>query len=69
MEELGIYLLSFDRPGDADPGRTTEKSIALDIQELADNLQLGLKYIPHRSGSGSGTALSAACSTLLPSPI
>ena len=46
-QELGVYLLSFDRPGyaesDPHPGRT-EKSIALDIAELADNLQLGLKF-------------------------
>ncbi|KAE8797715.1 Anaphase-promoting complex subunit 10 [Hordeum vulgare] len=44
LQELGIYLLSFDRPGycesDAHPA-WTEESIVVDIAELADNLQLG----------------------------
>uniref|UniRef100_A0A0E0DDU9 AB hydrolase-1 domain-containing protein n=1 Tax=Oryza meridionalis TaxID=40149 RepID=A0A0E0DDU9_9ORYZ len=46
-QELGIYQLSFDRPGyaESDPNpASTEKSIALDIEELADNLQLGPKF-------------------------
>ncbi|KAL5150212.1 hypothetical protein HKD37_13G036888 [Glycine soja] len=47
VEELGIYIVSFDRPGygesDPDPNRTL-KSIALDIQELADQLGLGSKF-------------------------
>ncbi|QCE05828.1 uncharacterized protein LOC114192315 [Vigna unguiculata] len=46
-EEMGIYILSFDRPGygesDPDPNRTL-KSIALDIEELADQLMLGSKF-------------------------
>ncbi|KAK1263507.1 hypothetical protein QJS04_geneDACA008456 [Acorus gramineus] len=46
-EKLGIYLVSFDRPGygesDADPNRSV-KSIALDIQELADKLDLRSKF-------------------------
>jgi len=46
-QELGIYLLSFDRPGygesDPHPART-EKSIALDIEQLADALELGPKF-------------------------
>jgi len=44
---MGIYILSFDRPGygesDPDPNRTL-KSIALDIEELADQLMLGSKF-------------------------
>jgi len=44
---MGIYIVSFDRPGygesDPDPNRTL-KSIALDIEELADQLVLGSKF-------------------------
>lgn len=47
VEEMGIYIVSFDRPGygesDPDPNRTL-KSIALDIEELADQLGLGSKF-------------------------
>ncbi|KAK6942607.1 Alpha/beta hydrolase fold-1 [Dillenia turbinata] len=47
MEDLGIYVLSFDRPGysesDPDPKRTPQ-SLALDIEELADQLELGSKF-------------------------
>ncbi|KAJ6853714.1 uncharacterized protein M6B38_113925 [Iris pallida] len=46
-EELGIYLLSFDRAGygESDPdSKKTEKSTALDIEELADQLGLGSKF-------------------------
>ncbi|MED6206723.1 hypothetical protein PIB30_029579 [Stylosanthes scabra] len=47
IEGLGIYMVSFDRPGygesDPDPNRTI-KSIALDIEELADQLGLGSKF-------------------------
>ncbi|XP_050892131.1 uncharacterized protein LOC127097678 isoform X2 [Lathyrus oleraceus] len=47
LEELGAYIVSFDRPGygesDADPKRSP-KSLALDIEELADNLELGSKF-------------------------
>ncbi|KAF7818783.1 putative alpha/Beta hydrolase [Senna tora] len=46
-EELGVYIVSFDRPGygesDPDPKRTV-KSLALDIEELADQLGLGSKF-------------------------
>lgn len=42
-----MYLVSFDRPGygesDPDPNRTP-KSLALDVQELADQLHLGEKF-------------------------
>ncbi|CAO2832999.1 unnamed protein product [Amaranthus hypochondriacus] len=47
VEELGLYIVSFDRPGygesDPDPTRTL-KSMALDIEELADQLQLGDRF-------------------------
>lgn len=47
MEELGIYLLAFDRAGygESDPNpRRDVKSEALDIEELADQRQLGRKF-------------------------
>ena len=47
VEELGIYMLFFDRAGygdrDADPKRSL-KSDATDVEELADALQLGDKF-------------------------
>ena len=47
MEELGVYMVTFDRPGyaesDPDP-RRSPKSAALDIEELADALNLGPKF-------------------------
>lgn len=47
IEKLGIHLVHFDRPGygesDPDPKRTV-KSLVLDIEELADQLELGSKF-------------------------
>ncbi|KAM0005450.1 putative alpha/beta hydrolase-1 [Helianthus debilis subsp. tardiflorus] len=47
IEDLGIYIVSFDRPGygesDPDPKRTLN-SLALDTEELADQLELGSKF-------------------------
>lgn len=47
VESHGIYIVSFDRPGygesDAHPTRTV-KSLAFDIEELADQLGLGSKF-------------------------
>ncbi|CAL0309954.1 unnamed protein product [Lupinus luteus] len=47
VEDLGVYIASFDRPGygesDPDPNLTA-KSLALDIEELADKLGLGSKF-------------------------
>ncbi|XP_020202709.1 uncharacterized protein LOC109788401 [Cajanus cajan] len=47
LVELGAYIVSFDRPGygesDPDPNRTV-KSLALDVEELADTLGLGAKF-------------------------
>lgn len=47
VKELGIYIVSFDRPGygESDPNpKRTVKSMALDIEELADQLELGSKF-------------------------
>ncbi|XWS59502.1 hypothetical protein CRYUN_Cryun08bG0127500 [Craigia yunnanensis] len=47
IEELGVYIVSFDRPGygESDPNpKQTVKSMALDIEELADQLGLGFKF-------------------------
>nr|GMC90422.1 Abhydrolase_6 domain-containing protein [Ipomoea batatas] len=58
IESLGIYIVSFDRPGygESDPNpKQKEKSIALDIQELADQLELGSKfYVVGFSMGGQG---------------
>ena len=47
MQELSIFLVTFDRAGhsesDPNPGRSP-KSDALDIEELADYLKLGTKF-------------------------
>ncbi|KAK6152314.1 hypothetical protein DH2020_014949 [Rehmannia glutinosa] len=45
VESQGVYIVSFDRPGygESDPHPTqTVKSLAFDIEELADQLGLGL---------------------------
>lgn len=47
MDELGIYILQFDRAGygESDPNpRRSLKSEASDIQEIADQLKLGSKF-------------------------
>ncbi|KAF3321339.1 hydrolase, alpha/beta fold family protein [Carex littledalei] len=47
MEELGVYMVGFDRPGyaesDPNPNRDV-RSAALDVEELADALGLGPKF-------------------------
>ncbi|XP_027066908.1 uncharacterized protein [Coffea arabica] len=47
IESLGIYIVSFDRPGygesDPNPNRTLQ-SMASDLEELADQLELGSKF-------------------------
>ncbi|EMS60669.1 hypothetical protein TRIUR3_31901 [Triticum urartu] len=67
LQELGIYLLSFDRPGycesDAHPART-EESIAVDIVELADNLQLGPRF--HLMGFSMGGEIMWSCLKHIP---
>ncbi|PON83124.1 Alpha/beta hydrolase fold [Trema orientale] len=47
VEDLGLYIVAFDRPGygESDPNpKHTVKSMALDIEELADQLGLGSKF-------------------------
>uniref|UniRef100_A0A803R0Q7 AB hydrolase-1 domain-containing protein n=2 Tax=Cannabis sativa TaxID=3483 RepID=A0A803R0Q7_CANSA len=47
VQELGVYVVSFDKPGygESDPHpKRTVKCIALDIEELADQLGLGSKF-------------------------
>ncbi|KAI0499853.1 hypothetical protein KFK09_018061 [Dendrobium nobile] len=47
MEELGVYLVSFDRAGygESDPNpRRSLRSDASDIEELADALELGSRF-------------------------
>ncbi|KAD6796374.1 hypothetical protein E3N88_07270 [Mikania micrantha] len=47
IEELGVYIVAFDRPGygESDPNpKRTVKSLALDIEELADELNLGERF-------------------------
>ncbi|XP_078157277.1 putative lysophospholipase BODYGUARD 1 isoform X1 [Carex rostrata] len=59
FEVLGVYLLSYDRPGygesDPDPKRDA-KTIAMDVEELADNLNLGSKF--YIIGSSLGGAFT-----------
>lgn len=47
IEDLGVYIVSYDRAGygesDPNPNRTV-KSDALDIEELADQLGVGSKF-------------------------
>ncbi|CAK9149222.1 unnamed protein product [Ilex paraguariensis] len=66
-EELEIYIVSFDRPGygesDPDPKRTLS-SIALDIEELADQLDLGSKF--YVIGFSMGGQLIWGCQKYIP---
>jgi pimeloyl-ACP methyl ester carboxylesterase len=66
-QELGIYLLSFDRPGygesDPHPGRT-EDSIVFDIQELVDGLDLGSKF--YLTGFSMGGEIMWSCLKHIP---
>ncbi|PSR92958.1 Dihydrolipoyllysine-residue acetyltransferase component of acetoin cleaving system like [Actinidia chinensis var. chinensis] len=66
-EELGVYLVSFDRPGygesDPDPKRTM-KSIAFDVEELAD--QLGLESKFYVIGYSMGGQVAWSCLKYIP---
>ncbi|XP_058205559.1 uncharacterized protein LOC131319360 [Rhododendron vialii] len=61
-EELGVYLVSFDRPGygesDPDPKRTL-KSTTFDVEELSDQLGLGSKF--YMLGFSMGGQVVWAC--------
>ncbi|KAI5015852.1 hypothetical protein ZWY2020_059391 [Hordeum vulgare] len=65
--QLGIYLMSFDRPGycesDTHPART-EESISVDIAELTDNLQLGARF--HLMGFSMGGEIMWSCLKHIP---
>lgn len=62
-----MYTVSFDRPGygesDPDPNRTL-KSLALDIEELADQLGLGSKF--YVVGMSMGGELVWPCLKYIP---
>ena len=67
MEELRIYTVSFDRPGygesDPDPNRSP-RSIALDIEELADGLGLGPNF--YVVGLSMGGEITWTCLKYIP---
>ncbi|KAL0713845.1 hypothetical protein Bca4012_020823 [Brassica carinata] len=67
VEELRIYTVSFDRPGygesDHDPNRTP-RSIALDVEELADGLGLGPNF--YVVGLSMGGEITWACLKYIP---
>ncbi|CAN1134117.1 hypothetical protein LINPERPRIM_LOCUS16290 [Linum perenne] len=64
VEELGIYFVSYDRPGygesDPDPSRSV-KSQALDVEELADQLGLGAKFYLIGYSLGAALKKQAPC--------
>uniref|UniRef100_A0A2C9V8D5 AB hydrolase-1 domain-containing protein n=1 Tax=Manihot esculenta TaxID=3983 RepID=A0A2C9V8D5_MANES len=67
VKELGVYLVSFDRPGygESDPHpKRTLKSLALDIEELADQLGLGSKF--YVIGYSMGGELTWSCLKYIP---
>ncbi|KAK1429545.1 hypothetical protein QVD17_11756 [Tagetes erecta] len=67
IEELGVYMVSLDRPGygesDPDPKRTV-KSLALDIEEFADHLNLGPKF--YVAGFSMGGQVIWSCLKYIP---
>nr|CAB3478911.1 unnamed protein product [Digitaria exilis] len=67
VEELGIYMLFFDRAGygdsDANPKRCL-KSDATDVEELADALQLGDKF--YLVGTSMGGYVAWSCLNYIP---
>ncbi|KAK9079631.1 hypothetical protein SSX86_001304 [Deinandra increscens subsp. villosa] len=67
IEELGVYIVALDRPGygesDPDPKRTV-KSLALDIEELADELNLGEKF--YVAGYSMGGEVIWSCLKYIP---
>ncbi|KAM7272976.1 hypothetical protein ACFE04_027640 [Oxalis oulophora] len=67
MEELGVYIVTFDRAGygesDPYPNRSV-KSEAFDIQQLADQLNLGQKF--YLIGVSIGTYPVWACLKYIP---
>ncbi|XP_030925526.1 uncharacterized protein LOC115952485 [Quercus lobata] len=67
VEDLRIYTVSFDRPGygESDPNpKRTVKSMALDIEELADQLGLGSKF--YVTGFSMGGQVLWSCLKYIP---
>jgi pimeloyl-ACP methyl ester carboxylesterase len=66
LYELGVRLVSFDRPGyggsDRQPGRRVA-DVARDVEAIADELGLGKFAVVGRSGGGPH---ALACAALLP---
>ncbi|KAJ8754756.1 hypothetical protein K2173_012145 [Erythroxylum novogranatense] len=65
--ELGLYIVSFDRAGygESDPHpKKTLKSIALDVEELADHLGLGPKF--YVIGCSMGGEFTWTCLKYIP---
>lgn len=67
IDELGVYILHYDRAGygqsDPNPKRSL-KSEALDIEELADQLQIGSKF--HVIGVSMGSYATWSCLNYIP---
>ncbi|KAE9590834.1 putative alpha/Beta hydrolase [Lupinus albus] len=67
VEEFGIYTVSFDRPGygesDPDPNLTV-KSMTLNIEELANKLELGSKF--YIIGYSLGGMITWGCLKYIP---
>lgn len=67
MDELGVYVLIYDRAGygesDSNPNSMV-KGEALDIQELADQFQLGQKF--YVIGLSLGTYAIWSCLKYIP---
>lgn len=67
IDELGLYLVTYDRAGygESDPNpKRSVKSEAFDLQELADQLELGPKF--HVIGISIGTYSIWACLKYIP---
>lgn len=67
LDEFGIYMLSFDRAGygESDPNpKMSVKSIAEDVEELADKMALGPKF--YLMGFSMGGAYIWSCLKFMP---
>ncbi len=63
MYHLGIWLISYDRPGYGDSSRQKGRSVAdaaLDVLDIADQLELGEFSVVGRSGGGPHALACAA---------
>lgn len=67
IDELGIFIVTYDRAGygDSDPNpKRSVKSEAYDVEELADQMQLGQKF--YVLGVSIGTYTTWACLKFIP---